>query len=138
MPFGDMRWQRGRSSGNTIDARGSSGGRGSNSRVAIPSGLGLVGVIVFVAFQLLSGGSGFAVPSAFDDGTQAPDGGAIPAEAIRASQAVGDDRLQRRSGGSVRPDSFTHGTSEQRARWFTAGQTSGEPADCDTFSVDEV
>ena len=41
--------------------------------------LGLVGVLVFVAFQLLSGGSGFAVPTAFDDGAQAPDGGAIPA-----------------------------------------------------------
>ena len=71
-----MRWKRGRSSGNTIDARGS---RGPGGRVAIPSGLGLVGVLVFVAFQLLSGGSGFAVPTAFDDGAQAPDGGAIPA-----------------------------------------------------------
>jgi predicted metalloprotease len=287
MPFGDMRWQRGRSAGNTIDARGS---RGPGGRVAIPSGLGLVGVIVFVAFQLLSGGSGFAVPTAFDDGAQAPDGGAIPAgqdpekdlrdfseyvfdsaqqtwartfgggyrdaklylyrssvstgcgsassavgpfycpgdervyldlsfygdmqrqlgapgdfawayviahevghhvqhlrgtddevrrlqrqepdqanplsvrlelqadcyagvwahavfdkldqgdleEAITASQAVGDDRLQRRGRGDVDPDSFTHGSSAQRAKWFRAGQAAGEPADCDTFSVDEV
>ena len=47
--------------------------------MAIPGGLGLVGVLVFVAFQLLSGGSGFAVPTAFDDGAQAPEGGAIPA-----------------------------------------------------------
>src|ERR671917_45133 len=60
-----MRWQRGRSAGNTIDARGRRGGGG---RVAIPSGLGLVGVIVFVAFQLLSGGSGYAVPTAFQLG----------------------------------------------------------------------
>ena len=49
-------------------------------RVAVPGGLGLVGVIVFIAFQLLSGGSGYSVPTAFDDGTQAPDGGAIPAD----------------------------------------------------------
>ena len=282
-----MRWRRGRSSGNTIDARGS---RGPGGRVAIPSGLGLVGVLVFVAFQLLSGGSGFAVPTAFDDGAQAPDGGAIPAgqdperdlrdfseyvfdsaqstwtrtfgggyrdaklylyrdavstgcgsassavgpfycpadervyldlsffgdmerqlgapgdfawayviahevghhvqqlrgtsdevrrlqreepsqanplsvrlelqadcyagvwaqsvfdqledgdveEAIRASEAVGDDRLQRRATGEVRPDSFTHGSSAQRAKWFRKGQSAGEPADCDTFSVDDV
>jgi uncharacterized protein len=282
-----MRWQRGRSAGNTIDARG----RGASAgRVAIPSGLGLVGVLVFVAFQLLSGGSGFAVPSAFDDGAQAPDGGAIPAgqdperdlrdfseyvfdstqstwartfdggyrdaklylyrggvstgcgsassavgpfycpadqrvyldlsffgdmenqlgapgdfawayviahevghhvqnlrgtddevrrlqqedpeqanplsvrlelqadcyagvwahavfdqldsgdveEAIKASEAVGDDRLQRRARGEVNPDSFTHGTSAQRAHWFQKGQASGEPADCDTFSADSV
>jgi predicted metalloprotease len=282
-----MRWQRGRSGGNTIDARGS---RGPGGRVAIPSGLGLVGVLVFVAFQLLSGGSGFAVPTAFDDGAQAPDGGAIPAdqdpernlrdfseyvfdsaqstwsktfgggyrpaklylyrdavstgcgsassavgpfycpgdervyidlsffgdmedqlgapgdfawayviahevghhvqhlrgtsdevhrlqrsepdqanalsvrlelqadcyagvwahavfdqldpgdveEAITASEAVGDDRLQRRATGEVRPDSFTHGSSAQRAKWFRTGQSSGEPADCDTFSVADV
>ena len=59
-------------------------------------------------------------------------------EAIRASEAVGDDRLQRRATGEIRPDSFTHGSSAQRAKWFRAGQASGEPADCDTFSVDEV
>jgi predicted metalloprotease len=282
-----MRWQRGRSAGNTIDARGA---RGAGARVAVPGGLGIVGVLVFLAFQLLSGGSGYAVPSAFDDGAQAPGGGAIPAgqdperdlrdfseyvfdsaqstwartfgggyrdaklylyrgavntgcgsassavgpfycpadqrvyldlsffgdmerqlgapgdfawayviahevghhvqtlrgtsaevrrlqredpdqanalsvrqelqadcyagvwahavfdqldkgdveEAIAASEAVGDDRLQRRATGEVRPDSFTHGSSEQRARWFRTGQSSGEPADCDTFSADDV
>ena len=59
-------------------------------------------------------------------------------EAITASEAVGDDRLQRRATGEVRPDSFTHGTSEQRAQWFQKGQSSGEPADCDTFSDDDV
>ena len=282
-----MRWKRGQSAGNTIDARGSRMPGGG--RVAVPGGLGLVGVLVFLAFQLLGGGSGYAVPSAFDDGTQAPDGGAIPAdqdpernlrdfseyvfdsaqsswaktfdgyrdaklylyrdavstgcgnassavgpfycpadqrvyldlsffgdmerqlgapgdfawayviahevghhvqnlrgtddevrrlqredpdqanplsvrlelqadcyagvwahsvfdqlddgdlqEAIQASEAVGDDRLQRRATGDVRPDSFTHGSSAQRAKWFRTGQASGEPADCDTFSADEV
>ena len=58
-------------------------------------------------------------------------------EAIAASEAVGDDRLQARAGGSVNPDSFTHGTSEQRARWFNTGRERGEPGDCNTFSVEE-
>jgi uncharacterized protein len=57
-------------------------------------------------------------------------------EAVTASEAVGDDRLQRRATGTVDPDSFTHGTSAQRAKWFETGQRGGEPADCDTFSVD--
>jgi predicted metalloprotease len=55
-------------------------------------------------------------------------------EAIRASAAVGDDRLQRRATGQVNPDSFTHGSSAQRTEWFNRGRESGEPADCDTFS----
>jgi uncharacterized protein len=59
-------------------------------------------------------------------------------EAIAASEAVGDDRLQSRASGRIDPDSFTHGTSEQRARWFNEGRESGEPAACDTFSGDEV
>ena len=51
-------------------------------------------------------------------------------EAITASEAVGDDRLQRRApGAACDPDSFTHGTSAQRAKWFRAGQAvSGQPA----------
>jgi hypothetical protein len=59
-------------------------------------------------------------------------------EAFTASEAVGDDRLQEQAGGGVNPDSFTHGTSEQRRRWFTTGYESGDPAQCDTFSVDEL
>jgi uncharacterized protein len=284
-----MRWQRGRGRGNVIDQRGSRGGRGA--KVAVPGGLGLVGVLVFLAVQLLGGGTAFSVPSSFDDGTGTPDGRPIPAsqdperdlrdfseyvfdntqtmwagtldgyrdaklvlfregvstgcgsassavgpfycpadqrvyldlsfyrdmeqqlgargdfawayviahevghhvqnlagtsdevrklqreepenanplsvrlelqadcyagvwahsvfekgdleegdidEAIRASEAVGDDRLQRRATGGVNPDSFTHGSSAQRAKWFRAGQSAGEPADCDTFSADDV
>src|ERR687885_1131291 len=74
-----MRWQRGSSRGNVIDSRGAGGLPGG--RVAVPGGLGLVGVLVFLAIQLLGGGSGgaFSVPSAFDDGTSAPDARGIPA-----------------------------------------------------------
>ena len=59
-------------------------------------------------------------------------------EAFRAAEAVGDDRLQRRAGGGVNPDTFTHGTSAQRKRWFDRGRQAGEPAACDTFSADSV
>jgi uncharacterized protein len=288
-----MKWRRPGSSSDVIDVRGRSGGGGR--AVAVPGGLGIVGVLVFLAFQLLGGGAAYSVPAGFDDGTTAPDGGAIPAsqdperdladfskfvfletqrmwertfaeqrqpythaklvlyragvdtgcgaassavgpfycpadgrvyldlsfyrdmeqqlgasgdfawayviahemghhvqrelgtndqvrklqrespdeanalsvrlelqadcyagvwartvfdadqldrgdidEAINASEAVGDDRLQRRARGSVDPDSFTHGTSEQRAHWFDTGRESGEPAACDTFSPDSL
>jgi uncharacterized protein len=59
-------------------------------------------------------------------------------EAVAASEAIGDDRLQRRATGSVDPDSFTHGSSEQRRRWFEAGYETGDAGACDTFSADEV
>jgi predicted metalloprotease len=57
-------------------------------------------------------------------------------EALDAAAAVGDDRLQRQSGGRVNPDTFTHGTSEQRVRWFRNGFQSGDSEDCDTYSGD--
>jgi len=59
-------------------------------------------------------------------------------EAFNAAEAVGDDRLQRQAGRTVDPDTFTHGTSEQRRRWFDTGYESGDPASCDTFSPDGV
>jgi predicted metalloprotease len=59
-------------------------------------------------------------------------------EAMKASQAVGDDRLQKNAGRRVNPDSFTHGSSAQRLRWFKRGDSAGEPADCDTFSTDDL
>jgi predicted metalloprotease len=57
-------------------------------------------------------------------------------EAMTASEAIGDDRLQERAGRRADPDSFTHGTSAQRARWFRSGQREGDPNSCDTFSVE--
>ena len=55
-------------------------------------------------------------------------------EGMRAASAIGDDRLQREGRGRVVPESFTHGSSDQRVRWFNAGMASGRMADCDTFS----
>lgn len=55
-------------------------------------------------------------------------------EALNAAEAIGDDRLQQRGQGRVVPDSFTHGTSEQRYTWFKTGFDSGNPGQCDTFS----
>ena len=57
------------------------------------------------------------------------------AAADAAAKAVGDDHIQQSSGGGVHPDSFTHGTSAQRVRWFTTGYRSGNPTDCDTFNA---
>jgi len=54
-------------------------------------------------------------------------------EALNAAAAIGDDRLQRQSQGYVVPETFTHGTSEQRVRWFREGFRTGDTARCDTF-----
>ncbi|MEL7486609.1 MAG: neutral zinc metallopeptidase [Pseudomonadota bacterium] len=55
-------------------------------------------------------------------------------EGLRAAAAIGDDTLQRNAGRRVTPESFTHGTSEQRQRWFYAGYQSGDVNACDTFA----
>jgi predicted metalloprotease len=290
-----MKWRRGTSSADVIDARGSGGGRRGGAAVPVGGGLGVLGVIVFLAIQLLGGGSGaaFEVPAGFDDATQAPSAQPIPAaqdpdrdlkdfstyvvnnvqglwsrtfsaqgltyerakailytrgvntgcgsassavgpfycpadrrvyldlsfyrdmerqlraggdfawayviahelghhvqnllgtseqvdrirrddpgranaasvrlelqadcyagvwarsviddldpgdlqEAFTATEAVGDDRLQRQAGRRVDPDTFTHGSSAQRRRWFDRGRARGEPADCDTFTTDQL
>lgn len=57
------------------------------------------------------------------------------AEAMNAAARIGDDALQRASGGAVVPDSFTHGTSAQRQRWFDNGLKTGTVKSCDTFSA---
>ena len=59
-------------------------------------------------------------------------------EGLKAASAIGDDTLQRNAGRRVTPESFTHGTSEQRSRWFRRGFDSGDPADCDTFSANSL
>lgn len=56
-------------------------------------------------------------------------------EGLRAANAIGDDTLQRNAGRRVSPDSFTHGSSEQRMRWFRVGYDAGRPEACDTFNA---
>lgn len=56
-------------------------------------------------------------------------------EALRTASAIGDDRLQKQSTGRVVPDSFTHGTSEQRYKWFKTGFDTGNPEKCNTFQT---
>jgi predicted metalloprotease len=58
-------------------------------------------------------------------------------EALAAAAAIGDDRLQRRAQGRVAPESFTHGTSAQRSRWFRRGVETGDLRRCDTFAAAE-
>jgi predicted metalloprotease len=60
------------------------------------------------------------------------------AEALNAATAIGDDRLQKQTQGRVVPESFTHGSSEQRVRWFKRGLDSGRPKDCDTYSASSL
>jgi uncharacterized protein len=59
-------------------------------------------------------------------------------EALHAASQIGDDRLQQQGRGYVTPDSFTHGTSAQRARWFRQGFASGEFSSCDTFAAQQL
>jgi hypothetical protein len=58
--------------------------------------------------------------------------------ALKAATAIGDDALQKQSQGRVVPDSFTHGTSEQRARWFSKGLQSGQMEQCNTFDTRQL
>ena len=58
-------------------------------------------------------------------------------EALQAAAAIGDDNIQRQSQGYVVPDSFTHGTSQQRVRWFRRGFETGDLNQGDTFHVSE-
>jgi predicted metalloprotease len=59
-------------------------------------------------------------------------------EALRAASAIGDDRIMKQTRGTVVPDAFTHGTSEQRVRWFRRGFETGDLNQCNTFKADDV
>ena len=59
-------------------------------------------------------------------------------QAMTTASAIGDDRLQQQSRGRVVPDSFTHGSSQQRMRWFTTGWTTGSINQCNTFQASQL
>jgi predicted metalloprotease len=59
-------------------------------------------------------------------------------EGLRAAAAIGDDRIQRRTQGEVVPESFTHGSGDQRVRWFRTGLETGDVESCDTFRADRL
>ncbi|MEO8275489.1 MAG: neutral zinc metallopeptidase [Thermoanaerobaculia bacterium] len=59
-------------------------------------------------------------------------------EGLRAAAAIGDDMMQRQAAGTVRPESWTHGSSEMRVRWLKRGLTTGDPDQCDTFKASEL
>lgn len=59
-------------------------------------------------------------------------------EGLKAAAAIGDDRMQRQAAGTVRPESWTHGSSEMRVRWLRQGLSTGDPDQCETFKADRL
>lgn len=131
-----MRWEDGRRIDNVEDRRG------MGAPAMVGGGIGLVGVILAVVVALMGGdpmvvlqqmgGSGALSPGpVVVNPRQAP---SPQQDRLNAASRIGDDTLQRQSSGRIRPDSFTHGSSAQRQRWFARGLQSGSMEVCDTFS----
>ena len=150
-----MRWKSGRRSSNIEDQRGV---RISRKGRAAGGGIGVV-VIALIAMY-------FGIDPSIFLSTQSPNSGISVQElqadcfagvwayhadrtrqilekgdieeALGAASAIGDDRLQHQARGYVTPDSFTHGTSAQRVRWFKRGLQSGDVMQCNTFRADNL